>query len=360
MFGDIFDLFGVNKTKEIDTVDLLMRINDLERAAVQDEGALSRIQDRVARHRETKEDREAFHTAWQADLEMAHLHVLAKRTMEKDEVDGLKSLSAAHEGFVAANEGRWEWAAVHFAQAQDLAPGFWRRSLKAATFIAKKLSEEPDPTPISPEFAANLYKRCEIIDKERERYFRKFVKAQSPLEWMEAFYEAGKRSRVFNGFISEELLEAAREGRWSEWVSIVVRKSGYNTNYFPLEDRKDGDEVMACNPRHATSWSDSERNKTRLHKYISQFKDEDVNANSDRLWSMFWWACGFWPVFNRYHKQVPTQVDGKWKLMDTYQKGKLSGPFEDVVEPLERLPGAYDTQEELRTAAWREYIFGGK
>ncbi len=363
MFGsDIFSsLFG-GSTKE-DSIDsnLLTRIRDLECiVATKDESAVDRI---IARHRRSyvqKEDIEEFEEAWKRDLEWAYLRRI-HQVEEKEgayKPDGKRSLAAAHQGYVAVREGRWEWARSHFAHARHYHGEHWSQSEKVVEKIVAKLNVEPEIEPLDDEPAENIFKGFGVVDDERDKHLRESTKAKSPLEWMEALYKVSNCSRALGGFITEELLEVAREGRWKEWISVSKSKE-YSPNYCDLENHNEDREVVVV--KRSGIHTDPRRDKTKLGKYIALFKgDAHLESQAARLWSIFWWACDFWPEFRSARKYLPTKKpDRKWYLIETYERG-LGAPsykFEKVTQVYEKLPDGYETQEALRVAAWRQYIF---
>ncbi len=362
MFGsDIFSsLFG-GSTKE-DSIDpnLLTRIRDLEHfVATRDGDAQFRIVVRHRRRSVRKEDIEEFEEAWKRDLEWAYL----RRIHEKEEKesaykpDGKRSLAAAHQGYVAVRGGRWEWAKTYFAQARSYHGEHWSQSEKVVEKVVAKLNVEPEVDPIDGEPAEAIFEGFGIVDEERDKHLRESTQAKSPLEWMEAFYKVSYCSRALGGFITEELLEVAREEKWKEWIS-VSQKGGDSTTYEEVEKRQGDDTIIVVSPKAMQG----ARDKTKLGKYIAAFKgDAHLESQKDRLWSIFWWACGFWPNFNTYRKYLPTKKpDRKWYLIETYERG-LGAPsykFKTVTEVYEKLPDGYESEEALRVAAWRQYIFG--
>ena len=360
MFGsDLFSsLFGgPSKADKVES-DLLTRIRDLERVvATENESAVDRIIARHRRHYARKEDIEAFEKAWRKDLEWAYLRRIHQVEEEGEyKPDGKRSLAAARQGYLAALQESWEWARTHFAQARAYHGEHWSQSEKAVERIVTQLNVEPEVEPIDGKLADNIFKNFEIVDDERDKHLRESTKAKSPLEWMEAFYKVSYCSRALDGLITEELLEVAREGRWEEWIS-VSQKGGHSTTYEEVEKRQGDDKIVVVSPK-----GHGARDKTKLSKYIAAFKgDPHLESQGSRLWSIFWWACDFWPELRPGRKYTPTKKkDGKWHLIETYEKG-LGAPsykFEKVTGVYEKLPDGYETQEALRTAAWRKDIYG--
>jgi len=313
MFDLFTSIFGDQKIEKVES-DLQTRIHDLEKwAAQKDEAALDRMIERQKRHYAKKEDIEAFERAWRIDLEWAHLHALHRKSKNEDDkssIEGKKSLTAAYKAYAAAQTGDWEWAKTLLRQARIYSYGqHWDKMWHVVERIVSMLNVEPDQADIKEEFAKELYTRFEVVDDERRKQFREAVLAETPLAWMEAMYEATRRCRSLEGLISDELLSVAKEGRWEEWIQVARRNNHYE--YINLEERQKSDEIVMLGPKTG----DAGRQKTKLGQYIKTFEREEYKkANANRLWSIFWWACGFWPRFSHYATYEPQKRGDKWFL----------------------------------------------
>ena len=359
-FGGIFDdIFGRGERK-IEKVesDLLMRIRDLEQwAAWKDEDAHERITARDARRSEvSSDDREAFDRAFRIDLEWARLRLFHKDVTENEEypIEGKKSLAAASLAQQAAFNQNWELAKTLLTQAQAyVRHQGWEKSVQAIETIVKKVNVQSDVTPLDAEGVEKLYTSFEVFDDEIRKHLRNAARAKTPKEWVEAMHGVSKCSLSLVGMVDEQIVEVARQGTWAEWIS-VAKEGGYSTVVRKLEDKKPTDEIIQVRLRS----SEEAKNKTKLGEYLKAFKGDGYkHPNADRLWAIFWWACGFLPpLAPPYGVRLEAQQrDGKWHLMEIRERTHVTQhtPENKEVKICEKFPDGYETKDELLEAAWK-------